>query len=341
MLTLAELADHLAGVWHGNANHAIFCFASLSRATSQDVAYYDNSLFHQALETTSAGAVLLKEEHQHLFQGNSIVVPHPLQAMMQATQLLSVPMPPKSGIDPTAIIHQSAQLGQGVSIGAYSVIGANAQIADGVVIGTHTVIESFVRIGKNSQIEHEVVIHSGCHLGAHVVINSGCIIGASPFNYLKEHGQWQHGYSVGAVIIANQVQIGSNTVIDRGSLSDTYLGEGVCIDNLVQIAHDVVVGKNTIIAGCAAVGAYAQIGTDCIIGGASCIAAHVRLADDVVITGMSTVSKSLAKPGIYSSGTLVHEHHRWRRNAARFRRLDDYIVKLGALEKKLSRLEEE
>ncbi|MCE0724689.1 MULTISPECIES: UDP-3-O-(3-hydroxymyristoyl)glucosamine N-acyltransferase [Legionella] len=339
MLTLAELADHLGGVWHGNANHAIFCFASLARATLKDVAYYDNSVLRQALDTTSAGAVILKAKDHHLYQGNCIVVSNPLQAMMQATQFLSVPASSRSGIDPTAIIHQSAQLGQNVSVGAYSVIGANTQIADGVTIGANTVIESSVHIGQNSQIGHKVVIHAGCQLGAFVVINTGCIIGASPFNYLKEHGRWQQGYSVGAVIIANQVQIGANTVIDRGSLSDTYLGEGVCIDNLVQIAHDVLVGKNTIIAGCAALGAYAQIGADCIIGGASCVAAHVHLADDVVITGMSTVSKSLAKSGIYSSGTLVHEHRRWRRNVARFRRLDDYIVKLGALEKKLSRIE--
>ncbi|HHF7365665.1 TPA: UDP-3-O-(3-hydroxymyristoyl)glucosamine N-acyltransferase [Legionella bozemanae] len=339
MLTLAELADHLGGVWHGNANHAIFCFASLARATSRDVAYYDNSVVRESLDMTLAGAVILKAKDHHLYQGNCIVVSNPFQAMMQAARLLSAPVLSRSGIDPTAIIHQSAQLGQDVSIGAYSVIGANTQIADGVTIGANTVIESSVQIGQNSQIGHKVVIHAGCQLGAYVVINAGCIIGASPFNYLKEHGHWQQGYSVGAVIIANQVHVGSNTVIDRGSLSDTYLGEGVCIDNLVQIAHDVLIGKNTIIAGCAALGAYAQIGADCIIGGASCIAAHVHLADDVVITGMSTVSKSLAKSGIYSSGTLVHEHRRWRRNVARFRRLDDYITKLGALEKKLSRIE--
>ncbi|MCW8386505.1 UDP-3-O-(3-hydroxymyristoyl)glucosamine N-acyltransferase [Fluoribacter dumoffii] len=341
MLTLAELANHLDGVWHGNAEHAIFCYASLARATSTDVAYYDNPLLLPALNTTMAGAVLLKSEHQHLFQGNTIVVSQPAQAMVQATRILSAPLSSVSGIDSTAIIHASAQLGQGVAIGPYSVIGAHTQVGDGVTIGANTVIESFVRLGNNSHIGHDVVVHTGCQLGEQVVINSGCVIGASPFNYLKQHGQWQPGFNAGAVVIANQVQIGSNTVIDRGSLSDTYLGSGVCIDNLVQIAHDVMVGKNTIIAGCAAVGAYVQIGADCIIGGASCIAAHVHLADDVVVTGMSTVSKSLAKPGIYSSGTLVHEHRRWRRNAARFRRLDDYMIKLSALEKKLNHIEEE
>ncbi|KTD06028.1 UDP-3-O-[3-hydroxymyristoyl] glucosamine N-acyltransferase [Legionella gratiana] len=336
MLTLAQLAEKLGGVWHGNANHAIFSFASLARATPKDIAYYDNPILQKALEATSAGAVLLRAEHKDLCQRNCIIVSNPLQMMIQATQLLSKPTISCSGVDPTARIHHSAQIGEGVSIGAYSVIHAEVQLADNVVIGANTVVESSVVIGKKTQIGHDVVIHSGCQLGAHVIIDSGCVVGASPFNYVKQQGYWRQGLSVGAVIIADQVRIGANTVIDRGSLNDTYLGDGVCIDNLVQIAHDVLIGKNTFIAGCAAIGAYVQIGEDCIIGGASSIAAYVHLTDDVVITGMSTVSKSLAKSGIYSSGTLIHEHQRWRRNAARFRRLDDYIEKLSVLEKRVN-----
>ena len=339
MLTLAQLADYLGGVWHGNANHAIFSFSSLARATPQDIAYFDNSLLRQVLDSTRAGAVLIKPEHQFSCKGNCIVVPNPLQAMTRVAPLLLTPKIPYSEIDPTARIHLSAQLGQDVSIGAYSIIGPEVQLADGVIIGSNTVIESSVHVGKNTRISHGVIVHSGCQLGADVFIDSGCVIGASPFNYIKEKGNWQQGFDVGAVIVADEVHIGAHTVIDRGSLGDTYLGSGVRIDNLAQIAHDVLVGKNTVIAGCAAVGAYVQIGMDCIIGGASTVAAHVHLTDDVVITGMSTVNKSLGKAGVYSSGTLVHEHRRWRRNAARFRRLDDYIAKLSALEKKLSHVE--
>lgn len=341
MLTLAQLAEHLGGVWHGNANYAIFSYSSLARATPQDIAYFDNSLLGHLLNSTLAGAVLLKTEHLHLFQGNCIVVANPAEAMAQVPQFFSPRKLVHSDIDPTARVHHLAQLGQEVSIGAYSVIGAKAQLADGVSIGANTIIESSVRIGKYTQISHGVTVHSGCQLGAHVLVNSGCVIGASPFNYLKQHGVWQRGFDVGAVFIADRVHIGANTVIDRGSLSDTCLAEGVCIDNLVQIAHDVLIGKNSVVAGCSALGAYVQIGADCIIGGASTLAAHVHLADDVVITGMSTVSKSLVRPGIYSSGTLVHEHQRWRRNAARFRRLDDYIIKLSTLERKLAEIEEE
>jgi UDP-3-O-[3-hydroxymyristoyl] glucosamine N-acyltransferase len=335
LLTIAQLADYLGGVWHGNANHAIFSLSSLSRSTSKDVAYFDNLLLHESLTATMAGVVLLKSEHLPLCPVNSIVVPNPLAAMSVAAKHLLPIRKNTLEIHPTAQIHQSAQLGNGVSIGANTIIGEQVQLDEGVCVGANSIIESCVKIGSSSQIGSGVIIHSGCVLGQNVLLNSGCIIGASPFNYMKHHGSWKQGPVVGGVIIANGVHIGANTVIDRGTLGDTYIAQGVCIDNLVQIAHDVIIGSNTAIAGCAAIGAYSQIGSDCIIGGASCIAANVQLANDVVITGMSTVSKSIIKSGIYSSGTLVHEHDRWRRNAARFRRLDEYIAKLGVLERKI------
>lgn len=339
MLTLSQLADFLGGVWHGNANHAIRGLSSLSRATSSDVAYFDNPSLLPSLQATSAAVVLLKAEYLPLCPTNSIVVAHPLDAINKAFKLISSAESPLVEIHHTATIHQSAQLGENISIGPYCFVADNVQLADGVVIGANSCIDSSVVIGKNSKIACGVTIHSGCTLGANVVINSGCVLGATPFNYFKQHGVWRQGPDLGGVVIADGVHVGANTVIDRGALGDTYLADGVCVDNLVQIAHDVCIGSNSAIAGCATIGAHVQIGTDCIIGGGTCLAAFVCLTDDVVITGMSTVSKSIAKSGIYSSGTLVHPHDRWRKNAARFKRLDDYMIKLNTLEKKINNIE--
>ncbi|WP_298623247.1 UDP-3-O-(3-hydroxymyristoyl)glucosamine N-acyltransferase [uncultured Legionella sp.] len=336
MLTLTQLADSLDGVWHGNANHAIFGLSSLVRATSNDLAYFENPLLIDSLQATSAGAVLLKAEHQPLCPVNSIVVAHPLAAMNAAVKLLSPMAPLCTGVHQTALVHQTAQLGKNVSIGPFSVIGECVRVDDGVTIGANCRIETSVAVGANSKINSGVTIHSGSRLGANVFINSGSVIGASPFNYIKQHGTWEQGPDVGGVFISNGVHIGANSVIDRGSLGDTFIAERVCVDNLVQIAHDVCIERDSAIAGCAAIGAHAHIGADCIIGGAACIAAFVRLADDVVITGMTTVNKSISKSGIYSSGTLVHGHEQWRKNAARFKRLDDYIAKLNSLERKIN-----
>ncbi|KTD75597.1 UDP-3-O-(3-hydroxymyristoyl)glucosamine N-acyltransferase [Legionella waltersii] len=336
MLTLAELANKLNGVWHGNANYAIFNLSSLQCATNKDLACFDNPRLKELLTTTKAGAVLLKSEHLEWCPVNAIVVEHPERAINQAGKILFQSHCHTASIHPTAQIHTTAKLGNGVHIGANVFIGQNVNLGAGVRVGVNSIIEEGVAIANGTEIGCSVVIHTGSRIEEQVFIGSGCVIGAHPFNYEKAHGSWVVGLVVGGVVISKRTRIGSNSVIDRGSFSDTYIGEGVCIDNLVLIAHDVYIGNNTIIAGCAVVGARTQIGNDCIIGGASCIAANTQLGNDVVISGMSTVTKSITKPGVYSSGTIVHEHESWRRNAARFKRLDDYILLLKAIEKEMN-----
>lgn len=338
MLTVAELASRLNGVWHGNANHAIFSCASLFRATNTDIACYTSHIPIHLLNTTLAGAVLVQKDHVSLCPTNAIVVDHPIISMQKLLDLFSTLNPEHAEIHQTAIIHPTAQIGSEVTIGAYAVIGAGVQLGNGVCIGANTHIDSSVHISKNCHIGSKVAIHSGSYLGEGTTLNSGTVIGAAPFNFIKEHGSWLRGSAVGGVYLGNQVYLGSNSVICRGSLTDTCIDDGVCIDNLVQIANDVRVGKNSAILACAALGAQVSIGADCIIGGASTIAPHVSLADDVVITGMSSVNKSIHKAGIYSSGTIAHDHQKWRKNASRFKRLDDYINKLKEIERKLEQV---
>lgn len=333
--TLAELAQHLDGTLHGCANQLICGISSLSRASKTDLTYFDNPALLESLSHTQAGAVLLTIGHLRSCQAiNAIVVENPLLSMMQAAEWFAPPPIEQSDLHPTAFISPTAIIGKNVSVGPNAVIGDEVSLGDQVSIAANCVIEAGVCIGNDSVLHNGVSIHRGSKLGARVTIESGAVLGASPFNSVKKQGHWLAGPAVGGVLIADQVQIGANTVIARGALGDTFIDEGVYIDNLVQIAHDVTIGANSAIAGCAAIGAYVRIGAHCIVGGASCVAAHVHLVDDIVITGMSTVNKSLSKPGVYSSGIMVAEHRQWRRNAARFRRLDDYIMRLTALEKK-------
>jgi len=333
VLTLAQLADRLDGEWHGNPDSRLTGLASLSRAASTDIACYTNPVFHKCLGETSAGAVLLTMTHLVKCPVNAIVVSDPFLAMAVAAELLLPSYISKSGISEQACIADSAIMGANLSIGAHSIISAEVYLGDDVIIGANTVIEPGVIIGRGSRIGNGVCIQHGSRIGQHVIIDAGTVIGASPFNYQKSRGNWRCGPAIGSVVIEDAVHIGANTVIDRGSIGDTYISRGVCIDNLVQIAHDVFIGPDTAIAGCAAVAAHAVIGADCIIGGASCIASSVTLANDVVISGMSTVTKNISKQGVYTSGTMVCDHKRWRRNAARFRRLDDYISRLNILER--------
>lgn len=334
--TLAELAQHLGGTLYGDAKQPIQGVASLSCALNTDLAYFNNPVFLESLMTTRAGGVLIAENHLSHCNVNAIVVANPFSSMNIVATMFLPKIYHEPRIHPSAIISSSAKIGRQVVIGENTVLGDEVVLNDNVVLGANCVLEAHVEVGANTTIRNGVRLHASTRLGNSVVVESGAVIGATPFNSIKQQGHWHYGPAVGAVIIADDVYIGANTVIARGALSDTFIDKGVHIDNLVMIAHDVIIGANSAIAGCAVIGAYAQIGAHCIVGGASCIAPDVRLVDDVVITGMSTVNKSIMKAGIYSSGTMVCEHHQWRRNAARFRRLDDYIARLVNMEKKIA-----
>ncbi|WED44620.1 UDP-3-O-(3-hydroxymyristoyl)glucosamine N-acyltransferase [Legionella cardiaca] len=333
MYTLAELAQHLDGILYGNAEQSIQGVASLSRACKTDLSCFNNPSLLASLTTTQAGGVLLTENYLSECPVNAIVVVNPLRSMATIAKMFKPKVKNCSGIHPRAIIAPSAKIGQRVTIGENTVIGADVTLGDDVIIGANCVLEMNVSVGMRTLIHHGVYLHEGTKLGMSVLVESGVVIGASPYNSVKQQGHWLSGPDMGGVFVADEVHLGANTVIARGALGDTFIGKGVHIDNLVMIAHDVIIGANSAIAGCAVIGAYAELGAHCIVGGASCLASYVQLADDVVITGMSTVNKTLTKAGIYSSGTMVCEHRQWRRNAARFRRLDDYITRLIKLEK--------
>lgn len=333
MKTLGQLANHVDAVIHGDAEKKLSAVASLATANASHIAYFDNPARLKWLHNTNAGAVVLTSQYTEDCPTNALIVADPAVAISQIQTCFESFTCHRSRIHPNALISLTCELGQNVSIGANTFIGERVILEDNVKIGAGCVIESDVFIGANTTVNHVSVIHQNVNIGHNVQIDSGTVIGALPFNGVKSGGVWHQGPAFGAVIIEDHVHVGANTVIDRGGYTDTVICQGVTIDNLVQIAHDTMVGPNTAIAGCAAIGANCVIGAHCIIGGASTIAANVCLCDDVVITGMSTVSKSLRKPGIFSSGTMVSEHDKWRKNVVRFRQLDKWIDRVKTLEK--------
>ncbi|WP_367607930.1 UDP-3-O-(3-hydroxymyristoyl)glucosamine N-acyltransferase [Legionella sp. W05-934-2] len=332
MKTLEQIANHVNAIVHGDAQKKISAVASLAAANASHVAFFDNPVRLKWLHDTQAGAVVLTQQYVDVCPTNALIVNDPAIAITQIQNCLESTNSQRGFIHPNALISLSCELGQNVSIGANSYIGEGVVLGDNVTIGVGCVIEADAYIGANSSINHASVVHHHTIIGDQVEIDSGTVIGAFPFNGVKSGGIWQRGPSYGSVIIEDNVHVGANTVIDRGGYTDTIISRGVIIDNLVQIAHDTVIGPYTAIAGCAAIGANCEIGSHCIIGGASTIAANVYLADEVVVTGMSTVSKSLKKAGIFSSGTMVSEHQHWRKNVVRFRQLENWVDRIKALE---------
>ncbi len=333
MKTLEQLANHVDARIHGDAKKKLSAVASLATASSSDVAFFDNSARLKFLHNTNAGAVVLIPQYKEDCPTNAILVADPAAAISQIQSCFESSISHRSSIHPNSSISLTCELGQNVTIGPNTYIGERVTLGNDVVVGAGCVVECDAHIGPGTKINHGSVIHQNVMIGQNVKIDSGAIIGASPFNGVKFGGVWQQGPAFGSVIIEDEVHIGANSVIDRGGYMDTVISQGVIIDNLVQIAHDTLIGPHTAIAGCAAIGANCIIGAHCIIGGASTVAANVCLAEEVVIIGMSTVSKSLKKAGIFSSGTMVSEHKIWRKNVARFRQLDKWVGRIKDLEK--------
>lgn len=304
--------------------------ANLSAATKHQVAFLAKAKYLDELNQTNAGVVLLSE--QFISEARTIN-PKCLYVLVKDAYLayacVSTLFTPScvTGIHRTAIVADSAVIGNQVSIGANAVIGEKAVLADGVVVGAGVIIGERTQIGAGSQIDAATVIHHDCIIGEQTRIHSHANIGSEGFGFApvatKDGRQWQRIAQLGRVIIGNHVRIGSHTCIDRGAVDDTVISDDVIIDNLVQIAHNVHIGCGTAIAANCGIAGSTKIGKNCLIGGAVGISGHLTITDDVTITSMSMVIANIQKSGSYSSGTVAMPSLKWRRAAARFRQMGE------------------
>ena len=328
--SIAELANALGGRVQGWTRAMLSDVATLDHAQQTDVAYIDNPYFIKYLLATKAGAVITTQDFVSDCPNACIIVSNPLQAIKSCIKLF------KSNTTQQAMIHSSAivkgQTGERCDIGAYCVVSEGAKLGNGVRLGPNVTIDEGVVIDDDTEIGSNVTISKNCSIGKNVIIGSGSVIGSQPFNPVKEKGRWHDGLDIGIVVIGDGVNIGSNCTVDKGSITATHIEEGVKIDNLVQIGHDTHIGRHSIVVACAAIGAHTNIGQHCVIGGGSAIAGFLSIESNVVITGMTSVTKSITKEGVFTSGTTAIEHRTWRKNAARFKRLDSYIKRLKQLE---------
>ncbi len=297
---------------------------SLMDADSSQLSFLSNPRYVASLANSQAGAVLITENHAKQVPATSIalVVANPYLAYASASQCFMVKVS-ESGIHPTALIADSAVIGDGVCIGAYCVIGEQVQIGAGSRLDAHVVIEDNSKIGEDCVINSQVVIAHNCIVGNQVRLHAGVSIGAEGFGFAptadSSRSGWERIAQLGRVIIGDYVRIGSHTCIDRGAVDDTVIGDHVIIDNLVQVAHNVRIGAGTAIAANTGIAGSTTIGRRCIIGGAVGINGHIDITDDVILSGMTMVTKSIKVPGTYSSGVPAMPAGQWRRAAVRFR----------------------
>lgn len=338
-LTIAELHARLGGTIQGDPSVRVTGAASLERARPDQLGFARDRKQLQAARASAAGALIIGPELADALPGRTcLIAANPHATFARALALLYPAAASEPGIHPTASVHPSARIAEGVSIGPGCMIGANVSIGARTRIGPHCVLEDGVRIGADCLIHAHVTICHGCELGERVILHPGCVIGADGFGNAFEDGRWVKVPQIGRVVIGSDTEIGANTTVDRGALDDTVIGSGVRIDNLVQIAHNCVIGDHTAIAGCAGIAGSTRIGRYCRIGGAAMILGHIEICDHVTVSGASFIGKSIRKPGVYTSTQPQMPHAEWLRNAAQLRHLHAMRERIRALEQKLAAL---
>ena len=321
-LTLRDIVAKLGGEAVGEVAAPLTGVGTLDSAGPAQITFLANPKYRSRLSGTAAGAVIVGPGDRDAASIPRIVADNPYAYYARTVALFHPEPAVRPGIHPFAQVDGSVTLDASAQVDAFAVVGAGAEIGPGVRIGSHCVVGERVRIGQGTRLHPRVTIYDGCRIGARCILHSGAVIGADGFGQAPDEGRWIKIPQVGAVRIGDDVEVGANTTIDRGALDDTVIEDGVKLDNLIQVAHNCVIGAHTVVAGCTGISGSTKIGRHCLIGGGVGIVGHVEICDHVVISGFSLVAKSILKPGTYTSGMPLMPHADWLRNAAHLRRLD-------------------
>jgi UDP-3-O-[3-hydroxymyristoyl] glucosamine N-acyltransferase len=334
-MRLAELAVRFGCELRGDPEVVVERVGTLQHAGPGQLAFLANPQYRRHLSATRASAVVLHPSAADECPTAALLHENPYATYARIAQVLHPPERGPAGVHASAVVADGVRLASTASVGAGAFIGPGCVVEDGVEIGPGCILLGGVTIGPDSQLVARVTLGRGVRVGSRCILHPGSVIGADGFGHARDGQQYVKVPQVGSVVLGDDVEIGANTTIDRGAIDDTCLDDGVKIDNLVQIGHNVRIGAHTVIAGCTGVSGSTTIGKRCVIGGMVAFAGHLQICDDAIITGRTTVIGSIRTPGMYSSALPEEPTPRFRRNAARFQRLDEYVQRLREIERRL------
>ena len=333
---LAEIAARFGGRVLGDDNATISQVATLDSAQAGHITFLAGGKYHKQLAATHAGAIIVGEADAGATQLPRIVCDNPYAYFARVSSFLNPTPQALPGNHSSAVIGEGAQIDPTAHIGPHVVVGAGARIGARCAIMEGCSIGAGVTIGEDALLHPRVVVYHGCVLGNRLIAHSGAVIGADGFGIAPDQGSWLKIPQIGRVVIGDDVEIGANTTIDRGALDDTVIGDGVKLDNQIQVAHNVRIGAHTAIAGCAGIAGSTSIGRHCRIGGSAGILGHLQIADHVEISSFTLINKSISEPGSYAGIYPFSDMGEWRKNAARLRHLDELAKRVKQLEQEIS-----
>ena len=318
MLQLGDIVEALGGSLYGSPQTPIDKLAPLETAGPSDLSFLSHPKYQSQLKQSEAACVIVTPQFKELAleRGACIVTDDPYFYFARLTQLWKK----KTAVKSAPRIHPSA------------VIDPEAHVHETALIGPLCVVERGAKVGAHSQLKSRVTLGENCRIGERCIVHAGVVIGADGFGFALHQGTWEKIEQLGAVTIGNDVEIGANTCIDRGALQDTVIEDGVKLDNLIQIGHNVHIGRHTAMAGCVGVAGSARVGAHCTVGGGAIILGHLSLADGVHISAASVVTRSIKQPGQYTGLFPIDDNSAWEKNAASLKQLHQLRDRIKALE---------
>ncbi len=334
--TLAQLAEHIGARLRGPGELEVSGIGALASAREDQLCFLADKKHLAQLAATNAAAVILTEQMATATERPVLICGSPYLAYARVSQLFDCTPQAGRGIHPSAVVHPGATVSGEASIGANCVVESDAVIDGAAVLGPGCVIGERCRVGAGTRLHANVTLYHDVSIGKDCILHSGAVLGGDGFGFAPDGGNWVRIAQNGGVVLGDNVSVGANTAIDRGAIGDTVIEDGVIIDNLCQIAHNVRIGRNSALAGTCAIAGSAVIGANCTLAGGAGTVGHIELADGVHLTGRTMVTKSIGQKGAWSSGTPMMPSAQWRRAAVRFSQLDSMARRLAELEKKLN-----
>ena len=339
-LSLGIIAAKYGCELRGDPDFEVGRVATLQNADGESITFLANSNYRSQLATTHAGAVILAPEDADDCPAAALITKNPYNVYAHVADTLHPAAVLTAGIDPAATVGPGCTVPESCQIAAGARLSDQVTLGERVYVGPNSVVGANTEIADDTRLMAGVVIYDKVRIGRRCLFHAGAVIGADGFGIAKdESNAWTKVPQLGAVVIGDDVEVGAVTTIDRGAIDDTVIGDGVKLDNHIQVGHNVTIGSHTVIAALVGISGSTRIGSRCIIGGQSGFAGHLEVVDDVVLTAGTPVLSSIRKPGVYG-GVWTHadEASRWRRNAARFRHLDEMARRLRKLEKRVDEL---
>ncbi|PVZ64904.1 UDP-3-O-(3-hydroxymyristoyl)glucosamine N-acyltransferase [Pelagibaculum spongiae] len=339
-MKLSDIAQQLEAELVGDGELEITGLSTLETATAGQMTFLANRKYESQLEQTKASVVIVHPDQAEQAPCAVLKMQNPYLGFAMATRLFDTAPKANGLIHPSAVIAEDAEIGSNVTIGAFTVIDSGARIGDNCMIGARCSVGQNSVLGESCRLWDGVTLYHDVKVGQRAILHSGSVLGADGFGFANEQGRWVKIHQLGGVTLGDDVEVGVATAIDRGALTDTIIGNGVKIDNQVQIAHNVQIKDHCALAGQSGVAGSSTLGKRCTIAGGGGVSGHLELTDDVHVMAMTMISRSVNKPGMYASPTPMQPHRDWLKNSVRFRHLDKMARQISELQKSLAELKD-